>query len=190
MSELFGPSFCISILKFSSRNFFVIHYISMHCAWFRSTFLRAFKFVQIKDEQCNYLGEATLQNVWIIWFPLLYSNFKSFPDPKSSSFIRFQCILNDSGVFFWESWNFNKLRGGGPNDFVPPALFQFENFTDPNFSSFVRFQCFFHDAGVLFKEFWKFYRLKRRDLISGWNQFCRVSELFGSPFCISILKVF
>ena len=112
MSELFGPSFCISILKFSSRNFFVIHYISMHCAWFRSTFLRVFKFVQIKDEQCNYLGEATLQNVWIIWFPLLYSNFKSFPDPNSSSFIRFQCILNDSGVFFWEFWNFNKLRRG------------------------------------------------------------------------------
>ena len=27
------------------------------------------------------------------------------------------------------------------------------------------------------------------DQISGGNQFCRKSELFGPPFCISILKV-
>ena len=27
------------------------------------------------------------------------------------------------------------------------------------------------------------------DLISGGNQFCRKSELFGAPFCISILGV-
>ena len=26
------------------------------------------------------------------------------------------------------------------------------------------------------------------DLISAWNQFSRKSELFGHPFCISILK--
>ena len=111
----------------------------MHCAWFRSSFVRVLKFLQIKEGGPNFWGEPILQNVWIIWSPLLYFNFKSFLDPNSSSFIRFQSILHESGRLFSESWNF--------------------------------------------------YKLKRGDLISGGNQFCRKSELFGPPFCISILKV-
>ena len=111
----------------------------MHFVWFRSTSLRVFKFVQIKEGGPNFWGEPILQNVWIIWSPLLYFNFKSFLDPNSSSFIAFQCILHDSGVLFEESWNL--------------------------------------------------YKLKRGDLISVGNQFCRMSELFGPTFCISILKV-
>ena len=107
--------------------------------WFRSISLRVFKFVQIKEGGPNFWGEPISQNVWIIWSPLLYFNFKSFLDPISSSFIAFQCILHDSGVLFEESWNL--------------------------------------------------YKLKRGDLISGGNQFCRMSELFGPPFCISILRV-
>ena len=67
--------------------------------------------------------------------------------------------------------------------------FSFKSFIDPNSSSLIRFQCILHDSRVLFSESWNFYKLKRRDLISGWNQFCRKSELFGPPFCISILKV-
>ena len=102
-------------------------------------FLRALKFLQIKEVESNFWGEPTLQKVWIIWSPLLYFNFESFMEPNSWSLIRIQCILHDSGVLFSESWNF--------------------------------------------------YKLKRGDLISGWNQFCRMSELFGPPFCISILKV-
>ena len=111
----------------------------MHFVWFRSTSLRVFKFVQIKEGGPNFWGEPILQNVWIIWSPLLYFNFKSFLDPNSSSFIRFQSILHEWGRLFSESWNF--------------------------------------------------YKLKRGDLISGGNQFCRMSELFGPTFCISILKV-
>ena len=111
----------------------------MHSAWFRSTFLRVLKLLQIKEGGPNFLGEPILKTLWIIWSLLLYFNFESFMDPNSSSLIRFQCILHDSGVLFSESWNF--------------------------------------------------YKLKRGDLISGWNQFCRMSELFGPPFCISILKV-
>ena len=111
----------------------------MLCAWFTSTFLRVLKFKQIKDGGPNFLVEPILQKVWIIWSPLLCFNFKSF--------------------------------------------------MDPNFSSFIRFQCLLHDSGVIFSEFWNFYKLKRGDLISGGNQFCRMSELFGPPFCISILKV-
>ena len=84
----------------------------MHSAWFRSTFLRALKFLQIKEGGPNFWGEPILQNVWIIWSPLLYFNFKSFLDPNSLSFIRFQCILHDSGVLFSESWNVYKLKRG------------------------------------------------------------------------------
>ena len=111
----------------------------MHSAWFRSTFLRVLKFLQIKEGGPKFWGEPILQKNWIICSPLLYFNFKSFTDPNSLPFIRFQCILHDWGVLFSESWNF--------------------------------------------------YKLKRGDLISGGNQFCRKSELFGRPFFISILKV-
>ena len=84
----------------------------MHSAWFRSTFLRVSKFLQIKEEGHNFWGEPLLQNVWIIWSPLLYFNFKSLKYRISSSFIIFQCILHDSGVIFSESWNFCKLKSG------------------------------------------------------------------------------
>ena len=112
----------------------------MHCAWFRSTFLRVLIFLQIKDGRANLWWEPILQNVWIIWSPILYFNSKSFMEPNSLSLIRFLCIG--------------------------------------------------HDTGVLLKEPWNFYKLKRGDPISWGNQFCRMSELFGSHFCFSILKVF
>ena len=111
----------------------------MHSAWFRTTFLRLLKFPKINEWGPNFWGEPILQKVWIIGSPLLYFNFKSFMDENSSSFIRFQCILHNSGALLSESSNF--------------------------------------------------YKLKRGDIISGWNQFCREHELFGSTFCISILKV-
>ena len=107
--------------------------------WFRSTFFRVLIYLPIKEGGPNFLGEPILQKVRIIWSLLLYFNFKSFRDSNSLSFIRFQCILHDSGALFSESWNI--------------------------------------------------YKLKRGDLISGWNQFCRKSELFGPHFSISILKV-
>ena len=111
----------------------------MHSAWIRSTFRRVLKFGRIKERGANFWGEPTLQNVWIIWSPLLYFNMQSSMDPNFPSLIWFQSILHESGRFFSESWNF--------------------------------------------------YKLKRGDLISVGNQFCRMSELFGPPFCISILKV-
>ena len=111
----------------------------MHSAWFRSTFLGVLKYLQIKEGGPNFWMEPILQNVWIIWSPLLYFNFKSFLDPNSSPFISLQCIL--------------------------------------------------YDLEVVLSGFSNFCKLKRGDLISGGNQFCRMSELFGPPFCISILKV-
>ena len=100
-----------------------------------------------------------------------------------------------------EFWNFCKLKRGGPNFWGEPILqkvwiirspllyFNFKSFMDQDSSSFIRFQCILHDSGLLFSESWNFYKLNRGDLISGRNQFCRKSEIFGPPFCISILKV-
>ena len=84
----------------------------MHSAWFRSTFLRVLKYLQIKEGGPNFWGEPILQKVWIISSPLLYFNIKSFTDPNSPSLIRFQCILYDSVVLFSGSWNFYKLKKG------------------------------------------------------------------------------
>ena len=109
--------------------------------------------------------------------------------------------LHDSGVLFAESWNFYKLKRGrlisGGNQFCRKSefrslhlYFNFKSLMDPNSLSFIRFQCILYDSGVPFSEPRNFYKFKRGDLISGGNQFCRKSELFGPPFCISNLKVF
>ena len=71
----------------------------------------------------------------------------------------------------------------------PFLFFNFKSFLDPNSWSLIRFQSILHESGRLFLESWNFYKLKREDLISGRNQFCRMSELFGAPFCISIFRV-
>ena len=159
------------------------------------------KFLEIKEGGPNFSWKPILQKVWIIWSTLLYFNFKSFEDSSSWSFIRFQCIVHDSGVVSSESWNFYKLKRGDliseGNQFCreselfgPPLLYlNFKSFVEPNSSSFIRFQCIVHDSGVLFTESWNSYKLKRGDLISGGSQFCRKCELFGPPFFISVLKV-
>ena len=84
----------------------------MQFVWFRSTSLWVFKFLQIKEGGFNFWGKPIFQNIWILWSPLLHFNFKSFPDPNSSSFIKFQSILHESGRLFSESWNFYKLKRG------------------------------------------------------------------------------
>ena len=61
---------------------------------------------------------------------------------------------------------------------------------DPNSSLFIRFQSVLNESGTLFSGSWIFYKLKSGDLISGGNQFCRMSELFGPSSCFSISKVF
>ena len=151
----------------------------MHSAWFKSTFVRLLKFPKIKEVRSNFCGEPILQNGWIIWSPFLYSNFKSFRDLNSSSFIRIQCILHHSEVPFPNFWNFDKLKRGGTNFWGQPILqniwiiwsfllyLNFKSYKDPNSSSFTRFQCILHDSGVLFSQFSNFKKLKRGDLIWG-----------------------
>ena len=167
----------------------------MHSAWFRSTFLRVLKFLQIKEVGPNFWVEPILQKVWIICSPILYFNFESVMVPNFLSFLGLQCILHDSGVPFPESSNFDKLKRSDPISggnqiwkkfriiYSHFLYFNFKGFTDRNFSSFIRFQCILHDSGVLFAGSWNFCKLKRGDLICRGNQFCWMYELFGSPFC-------
>ena len=166
----------------------------MHSAWFRSIFLRDLNVVQIREGGHNFWGQPILQKVWMLWAPLLYLYLKSFMDTISSSLVRFQCNLHDSAALFSKSWNFCKLRSGkvisGRNQFCRmselfgPILlnFNFKSFMEGNFSSFIRLQCIPHVSRVLFSDSSSLYKLKRG------KQFCRKS--FGSPFCISISKVF
>ena len=174
----------------------------MRFFWFKSASLRVFNFLRIKEGGPNYWGEPILQNVWIILSPLLYFNLETSMHRNSSSFIRFQSIVHEWGRLFSESWNFYKLKRGdlisGGNQFCrmselfgPPLLyFNLKTSMHRNSSSFIRFQSIVHESGRLFSELWNLYKLKRGNLISGGNQFCRMTELFGPPFCISILNFF
>ena len=136
----------------------------MHSAWFRSTFPRVLKFLQIKEGGPNFWEEPILLNVWIIWSPLLYFNYKSFLYRNFLSLIRFQFLLHDSGVLFSGSWNVYKLKGGDRiskgNQFCrkfelfdPPLLyFNYKNFLYRHSLSLIRFQWILHDPGVHFLE--------------------------------------
>ena len=99
----------------------------MYSVWLRKIFVGLLKFLQTKEGQRNFWGEPILHKIWIIWSPLLYFNFKSFMDPNSSPFIRFQCILHDPGVLFSEFLNFSKLKSGflisGGNQFCRKSEF-------------------------------------------------------------------
>ena len=75
-------------------------------------FSESWRFYKLRRGGPNFWEEPVLQNVWIIWSPLLYFNFKSFLDPNSWPFISSQCILYDSGVFLSGFSNFYKLKRG------------------------------------------------------------------------------
>ena len=127
----------------------------------------------MKEVGPNFSGEPILQNVSIIWSPLLYFNFKSFLDPNSSPFIIFQCILYYWGVLLSGFSNFYKLKRGDLISRGKPILqnvwiiwspllyFNLKSSMDPNSSSFIRFQSIVHESGRLFSESWDFYKLKR-----------------------------
>ena len=172
----------------------------MHSAWFRSIFVRVLKFVKIKEGGDLISGwEAILQKVKIIWSPVLSFNCKSFKHSNSSSFIRYQWFLYDSGVPFSGFWNLSKLkRERGVRNFRgnqfsrksellgSPSVFQFQEFKYPNEMPSAWFSSTF--SRVL-----KFSQIKEGggggDLIPGGNQFCRKSELFGPLFCSSTLNI-
>ena len=130
-------------------------------------FSESWNFLKLRREGPNFCGEPILQNVGIIWSPLLYFNFESFLDPNSWPFISFQPIFQN----LWIIWS-------------PLLYLSLKSPMDQNSFSFIRFQFILHESGRLFSDSWRFYKLRSGDLISGGNIFCRMSELFGPPFCI------
>ena len=138
-------------------------------------------FHKLKRRDLISRGQPILQNSWISWSPILYFIFKSFKDPNSLSFIRFQCVLHDSVVLFSDFSKFLQIKEGRGDVLISlgePILqngwiiwstllyFSFKSFKDPNSSLFIRFQSILHDWVVLFSDFGNFNNLKRVDLIA------------------------
>ena len=121
----------------------------MRCPWFRKSFLRVLEFLEVKVGGNKFPEATNFAEFWIICSPLLYFNLKSFMDRNCPSLIRFQSSQQESGVFFSESWNFYRLKRGGPNIWGEPILqnvwviwspllyFNFQTFLDPNSLSFI-----------------------------------------------------
>ena len=144
----------------------------MSSVWFRRIFVGSLKFLQTKEWGPNFRKEAILQKDSILWSPFLCFIFKSFNYWISSSFLRFQWILHDSGLLFSEFLNFCKLNKwdliSGGNQFCRMSgfdhallYFNFKCFKYPISLSFIRFQCILHDPAVIFSESWNFCKLKR-----------------------------
>ena len=137
----------------------------MYFAWFRSTFLRRWKFQQINYGGPNFKGATNSAEQLNYLVPPLYFNFESFKDSNSSSFLTFESSLHDSRVLFSDFENFHTLKRGDLISWGKPILqvgwiiwfvllyFNFKSWKDPNSLSFIRFQCILHDSGVLFSDY-------------------------------------
>ena len=75
-------------------------------------FSKSWNFCKLRRRDLISQVTQFCKNSQLFRLPLLHLNFKSFVDPNSSSFIRFQCIFHDSGLFFWQAWHFYKLKKG------------------------------------------------------------------------------
>ena len=96
--------------------------------------------------------------------------------------------ISEGGPSFWHEPILQKVWIIWPPS--PPLLYvNFKSFMDNFSSSFIRFQCIPHDSGVLFADSWNLYKLKRGDLLSGGNQFCRKWDIC-SPFLYFNFKSF
>ena len=102
----------------------------------RVLFSKSWNFYKLTRVNLISGGETILQNVWFIWSPLLYLDFKSFMDTISLAFIRFQFILQRFRSNFLIILKFLQIKEGdlifGGNSFaeclnylVPPSVFQF-----------------------------------------------------------------
>ena len=174
----------------------------MHSVWFRSTFLKVSKFLQIKEEGPNFWGEPILQKICELFGPpfsililkILWTQIHRHSLDFNAFYMIQECFSESLDIStnwrvwgnFWGEQILQKIW-----IICSPLLYSnFKSFMEPNSSSFIMFHCILRGSGVLFSESWNFYNLKRRDLISGGNQFCRESQLFGPHFCILYFKVF
>ena len=144
----------------------------MYSTWLWSTFWDFSNFHKLKRGDQIFGENQFCRKSELFDPPLLSFNFKSFKDPNSSSFIRFQCNLHDSGIPFSNFWNLYKLKTGNQISWGEPILkkvwiiwypilyFSFKSFKDPNSLSFIRFPCILHDWGIPFSDSLKFLQIK------------------------------
>ena len=123
----------------------------------RVFFSEFWNFYKLKNGVLISGGNQFCKKCELFYPPLLYFNFKSFMDPNSLSFIRFQCILYDSEALFSKFWDFYKLKRGALNFWGEQIFlkvwiiwssllyFSVKSFKYQISSSFVRFQCMLHD---------------------------------------------
>ena len=102
----------------------------------------------------------------------------------SLRFVKFVQI-KEGGLNFWGEPIFQNFW----IIWSPLLYLNLKSSMDPNSSSHIRFQSILHESRRLLSGSGNFTKLKIGDLISGGNQFCRMSELFGPCSCILILKV-
>ena len=129
----------------------------MYSGWFRSTFLRNSKLLQIKERVPNISEEPILQKVWIICSTLLYFNFKSFKCEilrHSLDFNSFCLIQEYWSQTFEISTNYRGvIKFAGENNSAESLNYlvfilclNFKTFKDPNSWLCIRFQCVLHDS--------------------------------------------
>ena len=107
-----GPNY-LSLMRF--------HYAYM-LYYAHYAYTVSLNFRKLWKEKLTSWGKAILQSDWIIWFPLLYFNFKNFIYLNSSLFIRNPCILHESGVLFSVFKNLLKLKRGNLISWGEPIL--------------------------------------------------------------------
>ena len=99
-------------------------------------------------------------------------------NPYSSTFIRYQYILDASPVLFSDFWNILRLKRGDLISSGEPLLqsgwiilslhlyLSFKTIKDASSCSFIRFDSILHVSTILLSYFWNFFRWKSGNLIS------------------------
>ena len=175
VTELFGSSFCISIIKISVTQI-LCHssYFDVFCM-IQQSFSIFFKISsKLKSGIPNILRETdTAEQLNLCGLTLLYFNFENGKGGNSTSSIRFPCYFTRlSSVFLWFSKFFQMKEGaliswGEPilqYDWIilfPTSLFQFWKLKVGNSISLIRFQCILHDLELFLLLFQNFLKLKK-----------------------------
>ena len=149
-------------------------------------------FYKLWKGELTTLGEPILQNDWIIWSPLLHSNFNNLTTQilcHSSHTMH----LHESGVLSSVVFFVAQIKEGGPNflgktnsaerlNYLAPLLyFNFKNLNNPNSLPLIPYQCILHESAVLFSVFWNLLKLKRgSNFLEGTNSAERVNYLVSS----------
>ena len=163
----------------------------MQFVWFRSTFLRVLKFLQLKEwglisAENQFCRKSELFGTTP---PFCISISKVFWTQTFGHSLDFNAFLWFRNTFL-RFLKFLRIKQGWLNFWGGPILqnvcitwspllyFNFKSFMVTISSSFIIFQCKLHNLGVLFSEPWNFYKLKRGTWPLGRNNFAESVNYF------------